>query len=518
MIHRPLTALAYCIATAALTAQQNAVAPLIERLADPAARDAAHAKLLELGNAAAAPLAAQLSTASSEHARACLCVLYALGPAGGAAVAELVDLVARAADGPHLDYLPEALTTLTELIPYRTDDDATRLEPTVAAAFRRWSQPVRDDRKTKSITQQRFAARYAFPRHQPLDALLALAQDRRAWVAEAAIEHLGALGPAAGRAVPVLRAVLHRPEPRILPTDQRVPLHRRAARALLAIDPAGSEVATARSVLAGTWSPPAVVRPLPPRVRQRLDDLLSELQGVDSARRATAVDNLVALGSLAAEPVGTLLQSTSNDDTLTAALEVLRRLGKDGAAAAPALATALMELSTTHTIAVVQGLVATLPGSEHTYVPPWLSSSVRRLEIQGHRIPGAVGGDFLNAFQDAMEELYMTLSIPAESSAEELRVLLDDASVKKRRRALEVIAMRGAACNSLVDKLGPMMTAAQPVLSRPRWNDDGRATADRVDLTDQIHRLAAAAILAAAPADHELVAPARERLALPAAK
>lgn len=518
MVHRVHAVLTFCCATAAALSQTTDVAPWIEQLAKPAERNAAHAKLLELGAAAATPLAARIATADEDHARACLAVLDELGPAGGAAIPALVDLLRDDTRKPRFPCVLEALGTLAELIPYRQEDfDAEDLRR-IGINFM-----VRNDNAVAvqawSVALQRLRVRNQFPRRQALDALLALALDRHPWVAEAAIEQLGVLGPAAERAVPLLRGVLQRPEPRILPGEQRVPLHRRAARALLAIAPEGGDANAARAVMANRWTPPApAARAVPDRARQRIAQLLVELADTDDARRAAAADNLVALGALAADPVATLLAPANAEATIAAAVAVLQRLGKDAATTVPSLVNALTELSSAHTIAVMQALAATLPWSEHVFVSPTGTTTVGNLTIDGHRIRGTIDVAFLNAFDVEMIALHLALTIRVDGSPEQLRPLLADPWVARRRRALEVIAARGSECSGLLDTIAPMLDETPP----PEWVSErvdaqGMRTA-KVDRTDQIQRLAATAILAIAPADHPLVAKARERLAQPVAK
>lgn len=516
MGHHLLAVLYPCVAATALTAQGDPALALIERLAVPAQRNDASRELLRLGAATAAPLAARLATATGDHARACLAVLTELGPAGGAAVPALVEWLRALDKQQRAGCVLEALSTLAELIPYREQDLDFNGDRQLRYFLSGQAEPP--DIQAYMLASQRLRERSAFPRHQGVDALIVLAQDRRPWYVEAAIERLGALGPAAARAVPILRAVLQHPEPRVLPSDQRVPLHRRAARALLAIAPDGGDAETARRVLAGTWSPPAAAHATPERARQRIEQLLTELAAADGARRRDASANLVALGAVAAEPVAALLTTAHDDATIAAALEVLQGLGKHGTPAVPALATALAELSATHTIAVMKALAATLPWSEHVYLTPAYSCRINRFEIQGRPITGTIDVAFVNAFGEAYREFSTALAIPVDSPLETLRALLDDPVVPRRRRTLEVIAARGSQCAPLLEPLAAMLDTRQPPEQQTQWTDRNRLTTRMVDRTDEIQRLAAAAILAIASADHPLVDIARERLEHPEVK
>ena len=500
--------LVFCLACATAPAQATDAKQLVEWLADGATHGAARKRLLALGASAAAPLAARIGTAPADHACACLEVLGELGPAGGAAVPTLVDLLRdrrRAAE------LRVALVAaLAELIPYRGDGieittgDLATLGLGAGRADGNWT---------------RLLERQQFPRGLDLDALHAAAAGRRPLHVEVAIEQLGARGPAASRAVPLLRTVLDRPEPRILLTDSRVPLHRKAAKALLAIAPDAPEAAAARAVLAGTWSPPAPPEPVvPERARRRVDELLDALEAAEPARRLAAADNLVALGGIAVGPVASRLDPSAGAQTIDGALDVLCRLGKQSVPAVPAIAEALLRLPAAHTIAVVRALGATVPWSTDAFVYPSCSYSVGRLVIEGHQIAGTIDVPFLNAFQAAMMEMHVAIAIPVDGSPEQLRPLLSDPWVAHRRRALEVIAARGAECAGLLDTLAPMLQAPQPPESVMEMMDARTTVAIHVDRSDVIQRLAAKAIVAVAPADHALVAAARERLAQPEAK
>jgi hypothetical protein len=365
----------------------------------------------------------------------------------------------------------------------------------------------------------RLMERQLFPRGLDLDALLAAAAGRGPLDVEVAIEQLGGRGPAASRAVPLLRAVLDRPEPRILLTDSRVPLHRKAAKALLAIAPDAPEAAAARAVLAGTWSPPAPPEPVvPERARRRIDELLVELGAADPARRQTAADNLVALGGIAVDAVASRLDPSASAQTIDGALDVLRRLGKHAVPAVPAIAEALLRLPADHTIAVLRTLIVTVPWSTDAFLFPTCLCVVGHLSIEGHQIAGTIDVKFVNAFNAASSEMYVAMTIPVDSSPEQLRALLSDPWVVRRRRALEVIAARGTECAALLDTLAPMLTAPQPSEVVTEQIDARSSRSMSVDRSDDIQRLAATAIVAIAPADHGLVVVARERLAQPEAK
>lgn len=501
--------LVFCLAGATAPAQAADAKQLVEQLANDATRSAARERLLALGASAAGPLVARIDTAPGDHACACLEVLTELGPAGGAAVPALIELARNSQIPPEVQLA--LVGTLAELIPHRGKDvEITEDHP--------WMSTLRTlamDREGSVRThRERLRERMRFPRGLDLDALLAAAAGRRALEVEVAIEMLGTLGPAAARAVPLLRAVLDRPEPRHLQTDDCVPLHRKAAKALLAIAPDSPEAVAVRGVLAGTWSPPAAAEPaVPERARRRIEELLAELDAADPARRQAAADNLVALGGIAVGPVAALLDSPAAGQAINGALDVLRRLGKHGAPAVPALAEALTRLPADHTIGVVRALAATVPWSKDQFRRPICSGSAGSLKIGDHQIAGTIDVPFLNAFQEAMQELQVAVAIPVDGSPELLRGFLTGSSVAHRRRALEVIAARGAECVALLDTLAPMLTASQPPEHGMEWVNAQSMRTTKVDRSDVIQRLAATAIVAVAPAGHALVATARERLA-----
>jgi hypothetical protein len=511
--------LLFCLASAAAPAQAADATQLVEQLAHAATRGDARERLVALGASAALPLATRIDTACADHARACLEVLGELGPAGGTAVPKLVEVLrdrTRSAGIP-VDVRVALVATLAELIPYRGDG----IEITVVdqgtfnlLGLRRVNGvDAMDTHWTRLMERQRF------PRGLHLDTLLVAASGRRALDVEVAIEQIGARGPAASRAVPLLRAVLDRPEPRLLPTDVRVPLHRKAAQALLAIAPDAPQSAAARAVLAGTWSPPAAPEPaVPERARRRVDELLEQLGSTDRARRQVAADNLAALGAIAAGPVATRLGPSASAETIDAALDVLRRLGKHAAPAVPAIDEALTRLPADHTIAAVRALGATLPWSTETFLDPKCSFGVGHLVIRGRRIAGTIDVEFVNTLQAALTEMEAAMTVPVDGLPEQLRVLLSDASVTRRRRTLEVIAARGTECASLLDTLAGMLAAPQPAEVVTEKVDEQSSRTTQVDRSDVIQRLAARAILAVAPADHALLAAARERLARPVAK
>lgn len=301
-----------------------------------------------------------------------------------------------------------------------------------------------------------------------------------------------------------------------LPFEHRVPLHRKAARALLAIAPGSPEAETARAVLAGTWQVSAVATPVVPvRMRQRIDALLAELTDAtaDELRRRSAVDNLVALGAPAAVPVAMLLEPGCPAGVIQAALEVLTRLGKHAAPAVRRLTKVLFELPCDNTVAVMRALTATVPWSDDVFLPLNYLSSGDSLEIVGRKIQGTCDAAFLNAFREASDDFHIMGRVALDSSIDSLRELLTGRDPRMRRRALEVVVARAGDCVGLLDTLAPMMAEDQPKEPFSEWQPNGSVRTGMRDCSDRIHRLAANAILAVAPSNHPLLAKARERLA-----
>ncbi|MCU0864544.1 MAG: hypothetical protein MUC36_12165 [Planctomycetes bacterium] len=504
-----------CGLWSAAVAQESPADRWIVQLQDaaPEARAAARAELLRLGAAAVVRLTGYLEHTQLEHAAACLEVLTEFGPLAGGAVPALAELVRRKPMDRRRERVELLLATLAELVPHHEGPDPLPGPESLMLGMELglFQQPA------SSLVMWRLAARKKLAPPQELAALLVTLGGRDPMAVEVAVERLGRLGPAAVPGLPALRALLDRAEPRLVPTEHRVPLHRKAARAILCIAPDGAEAAVAREVLAGTWAPKAPAAPvLPERLRARVDELVLELRRSEVKNRTAAADNLVALGAAAALPVAALLKPDENADTLVAALDVLRRLGKQAAPATPAIGEALLALPAPHTIGVVRALATTLPWSTDVFVVPSHSSSVGHLQLLGRSIGGTIDVAFLNEFDAAWRELHFAQAVPIDASVAQLGDLLGDKSVLRRRRALEVIAARGAACVELLPKLVAAMELEHPGEPRNERIDAQRSRVTKVDRTDELQRLAAAAILAVAPADHAQVPLARARLEAPA--
>jgi len=390
------------------------------------------------------------------------------------------------------EVLPECLETLADLMPFRmTDATITGLQ--VEAVYSHMPARYVEMMPRVAVQLERLAARRTFDRDQRTDELIAVARGRRALRVELAVQLLGERGAAARDALPVLREVLEREDPRVLRTGDALPLRATAARAILAIDPDGHAAELARAVLAG--APPAPAPVVPERARERARELISQLS--EPRQRPEAATNLEALGSWVAADVAALLTAEHDHDTRMAALSMITRLGRDAVAAVPRLYEALRALPTEDTLAVMSALLATAPYSRD--VLPGLSwtFSARRLALFGRELRGSVDTDFYSAFLSAADDLAAALAVDTHAALDELEGYLESESVLVRERALMVLPARGAAARPLLGELGAMLTAEQPKARTPNRLP--------VDHDAIVHRLAAEAILAIAAPDNPLV-------------
>jgi hypothetical protein len=363
----------------------------------------------------------------------------------------------------------------------------------------------------RECTLERLLRRCEFPRAPDVETLLAIARGYHAYRVELAVEHLARHGSSAAAALPVLQRLLERREPRLLLTDRTVPLHRRAARAVLAIAPASPVAELARAVLAGKAPPPAAAPPVPERARARIAELVAELDV--AAKRTAASANLVALGQLSAPAVAATLAEEHDADSREAALAVLRALGPRAASTVPQLLDALASLSTEHTISVLRTLQVTAPWC--TDVVPALNFgySPGKFEVVGRRVPGKADGALLTEVYAAQMQFHAAMSVDPSSSPTELAVLLDSHAVEVREASLAVVRERGAECRTLLPTLEKMLMADPPKVEYLHWRDSGAFRPRQVDRSAFVQHLAAQAIVAVAAPDDPVVNAAREVLA-----
>lgn len=492
----------------AASAAAQTAGELVDQLRDERTRAAAQQALLTLGEPGARAIADRLATMDDAHRRCCFDVLVALGRRAVGAVPKLVDHLAAQRHGAQ-----QALDVLAELVLFH-EPGAPRLAR--RDFLRAWTH-LSDDDVGFSVAVQRLQLRMEFDVTTSVDDLIALLPCRQPFLVEAAVDLLGGHGRGVAAALPALRQLLDRPEPRILLTERRVPLHTKAAKAMLTLGATGPDDEAARAVLAGTWSPrePAD-RQQPARLQQRVGELVAEL--ANAATRPGALDNLVALGSASALPVADLLAKATAPETVQAALQVLRHLGKDAAATTPQILEAVRSLPAEHTVGAIRALAAVGPWSREVVPALTTSANASSLSVFSTKIHGAIDLDLLRELDLAQAECTLAMSIAVDLPTARLAALLDAPNVLRRERALEIVRARGAECRVLVPDVARLLDAtglAAQVLER---TDDGGHRMRRLDRTPHVQRLAARALLAIAATDDPVLRRAREILAQPEGK
>lgn len=436
-----------------------------------------------------------------------LLALAAQGPKAAAAVPPLLKL-AQSRKLPPERFVP-VIEALAELAPFR-DADQQIDPPQLMMA----TELVRA-RSRGSLTEEmnaatsRLALRGRFPRDLSIDDLAIATRAHNPMNVEVAVDVLWARGTAAHAALPALRVLLERPEPRILLGDGTVPIHRKVARAVAAIEPDGDVAKLAAQTLEHPPVAKAVV--VPQRLQERIDTLLVELGTPET--RAQAAANLKAIGSFAVVSVASVLSKDQAPELWTAALDVLRDLGPDATAALPRLYEATWSLPSSHTVAVFEALTAIAPWSWDRLPDLSGKSSTRSVTIAGHRIEGAIGIEFVNAYMAAIGRYQLVLEVDPDAPLAELGQKLGSPTVVLREFALRAIRRRGAEARSLLPALGKMLDAEQPKERRMALRAAASGGPEAFDHTDTIQRLAAEAILAIAQSDDPLNAAAKARLA-----
>jgi hypothetical protein len=486
---RSILTLAVLLPAAAGTTQDEEPGAHVAALQREATRAGAHARLVELGAAAVPSLVAALGEADGVLYDACLAVLRDLGPQAGPAFPALLS------ERTHRSTV--WLLTIGEVVLFRASDvmfDARSVVRDFNVRLRR------ELTVEESVAQQRWILRAEFSRSLDTPSLVATAGGLNALRAEVAVELLGVRGAAARNSLRVLGEILERPDPRVLGVDQRVPLRRKAARAVLQIDPAGELAALARRVLAGTQPPPdELVEVMPARLRERVDQLLADLARADC--REAAIENLLALGEAVAAPTGAALAGRMDTETARAALTVLQRLGPAAVTAVPDLFAALRLLPTDCTVPVLNALAAIAPWSRDVIPVLTYSGGIGRISVLGAALPGGADPAFWNDFTVAVELYRVALDVDPSVPISELRALLAHPYLRMRERALVLAGQRGAECRPLLDRLSSMLEERQPESGETTWLATG-VVERMVDRTPQVHRLVAETILAiAAPED-----------------
>lgn len=320
------------------------------------------------------------------------------------------------------------------------------------------------------------------------------------------------MGAAAAPALFELTALLHRPDPRLLGTDEFLPLRQKAATACLAITDSGPAAERARAVLAETNAPPAPWRPLPIRVRERLHAAIAELAADDT--RSAAVANLIGFG---AHAVTELAEQLANPDLDVAichgCLEVLGTMGSGAAAATPQLFAALTERSSRDTAAILRTLAKVAPWSRDLVPTLLVETAGNHVAILGTPIHGPVDATFQTEFRAALDHYYAATSIDPYCAVDQLGAELRSESVLRREHALRLVSLRGAECLPLLAEIGAMLEADQPAWPRMVVHDERRSGTQPTDRTREVRTAAAKAILTIAPPDHPLHEKAKAILA-----
>ena len=498
---RTRAALACGLLAVPLFAQER-VAPeaLIEQLREPAQHDEARRQLVARGREAAPAVAAALRKAWGEGLDDLLGILTEIGPDAGVAFPQVEDVIEQG--GCDL----AAVVALAELLPWR------EREPRLTLEYVRRQQGYvgpsnmlgRERSPAEWCADRRLWTRWYFPHDADVDTLVAIVQNAQPLRREAAIECLQRHGAGASKALPVLARVLDEPEPAVLTTDRTVELHRKAARAVLAIAPASELATIAREVLAGKRAARRhAARELPERLRARIDQLVAELHA--PATRAAAKANLVALGAAAAEPLAAVARPATDDDTVGAALAGLRELGAAAVAAVPELAEIATTIADDLRPDVLEVLIA---------AAPWAPDLVPH-GLWWNEWRSGVRADAKNALQALAWRLDAAVRVDPRATLSELSAFCSDASAHVRMRALAVVTQRGDAARPMLPRLGEMLRDVLPPVVEGRFQDDGVSLLSN-DYTPDVQRLAARAIVAIAPAGNHLLGEARAVLERPA--
>lgn len=503
-------AVALAVTAAALDAQEGAadtpaVEALVAQLADPAKRAAAKQQLLVAGAAAVAPLCESLGDADVDLVTAALGVLADLGPAAGSAFPRVFDLYRESTLRA-----PAALATMAELAPWRPPDWTLTWNEVVETNGRlmRASEPGHARQWT------RLAARFTFPRDVSVAELARLTRSRSPWRLQLALDLLARRGAEAAAALPALREVLQRRMAGAAAAFASV--RDDAARAVLAIAPDGELAALAHEQLAG-HRPPPDRRPVPPRVRDRIRELLLELAASDTHDTARA--NLEALGEIAAGPLGDALAAIQDARAFDTALGVLTSLGERAGEAVPGLMAELPKRDLEHTAAILRTLTAIAPYGELLVddLELDIDPAPQPVHWHGRPIPGVFDFDRLCVITFASLQLRAALEVDPGAPLAELRDHLDGSDVFVRERALQLLSTRGPAPD-ILPKVARMMDEQQPVADEVRRSKIRATLVRGVDRTPFVRRAAAMAVLALASPEDELVTRARRVLAEPPPK
>lgn len=470
---------------------------LVAELAGPD-HGRAETLLLRSGPKAAAALAERVGAdASRERAIARLAFLRRIGPA---AATEFETLQREARHRP-LRCPDHFAATLAALAPYRPDSVELRSTlPLRVHPSDDCEDPEATGRRLERI-EPRLRARAEVRASDSTESLLGLLRSRRPYRVQVAVELLTGRGASAAAAVPLLQQIARRPDPRVLRTDEVVPLCEAAIAALRAID-ASADVPP-RSGPGPTT--PASSSKVTERIGARVRELVAEL--ADPTRHDLARDNLVALGP-AAQPA---LAALAKDDTdlLSAlrTLDVLLDSGADTSIAANELLEALAAAPKERRVHLLVLLALVAPWSRDVVLPP---SDGARHHLRLFDVALARDVDLLGfePIREAAKALGTALEVDPGGPAREVAAALESQSCFTSLHALLAVKHRpGEFANHL--GLLEKQLGAEPLRSRPFHRLDDRT---REWLASRFMRAVAEAVLAQARPGSELAARARTRL------
>ncbi|MCB9884533.1 MAG: hypothetical protein H6838_03520 [Planctomycetes bacterium] len=454
--------------------------------------DQARAALVEMG-AAAVPAIMDVLEGADAASQAPYCsLLIEMGSAAVGARARIEALL-----GDRKKATCELVWVLAEIAGHEVVLDPDSRSP-------RWVFNVMTTMKGDGqVAFSRLSSRSSMPRDLALEDWIEALASTNAVRVEFATEQLARLGAKAEAALPGLQLLLEVPDPRILGSERTIHLRRKAALAVLAIAPQSPAGDRAREVLAGV--PPVIEAPpeVPERAAARVTELARELR--HDGKRDEALANLVALGALAV-PAFVAALDPEDVETTAAALAGLTRLGRTGAAAAPALYDQLGRLPGSLHPALMRALTAVAPHCREVWCAMSWGSTGSSLTIFGRSLRTEESA--VNEFRDEATVFQVAMVTDSGCPIGELEHLLDDRYVPRRERALAELRRRGAAAARSLPEVVAMLDAAQPKLLKS-VHVGNTVTSQQVDRDDEVHRLAAEAILAIAPPGDPAIARAK---------
>lgn len=447
----PLWSVAFlCAARAA--AQETPAENLVRIwLDDP--MPALEQRVLELGPEAVAPLLLRLGIGPEETeegtnpetedpAQAAtrlrvLATLARLQQHGAAAFPRLARAVRKQPVPKRAPYY-EALAALA---PWRAATDALwqKREEHALASLLAVPEPGAEWTREGTLLVQRTAARCWGRPASSLDDLARQLDGRSPWRVQLAIEALAreaATQPERVRTVvPRLRAIVARPDPRLLFTTQRVPLRANAARLLLALDSGTEDAKALRGVLLG--EPPAA----PPEDSKHVASaptLRATLAAIaDQATRADAMAQLEALGDDALPGLAAALDNKTPPIAMREALRLLRSRAPRASTSLPHLLDAIGKVDAPQQHSLLHTIASLLPWSRDRM--PWIHQRRSRSFFADEQ-QLSIAVDPENA--ESVRLLGMASIADGECSFEELRDLLISEDYLQREVGVRIAVAR----------------------------------------------------------------------------